>query len=71
MKKRIAWALALFVAATIVTSRLGHWLGAPLLAPTSALVVTAVGMLLIGLAPPEGLEVEHKAMPPREGEGER
>lgn len=51
MSKRIAVIAALFGLATVATVLVGRWFPAPLTGPAAAVVVTALGALLIGLAP--------------------
>ncbi len=61
IRKRLLWVVGLFTTATAATAVIGRWARWPAEGPAMALIVTAVGALLIGLAaggspPPEGGE---------------
>lgn len=61
MQKRILWAVGLFTAATAMTAAMGKWTRVPLDGTTMALVVMAVGALLIGLGAGQTREAESGA----------
>ncbi len=52
MERRLWVAAAFFAAAIVMTGSFGRWLRPALVGPASALLLAALGVLLIGLAPP-------------------
>lgn len=61
VERRMRWVVVLFTAATAATAAMDKWTSPPLDGPMLALVITAVGALLLGLSsgpapPPTGGE---------------
>lgn len=52
MNARLLVAALFFIGALVATVEMGEWASAPMLGPLSALLLAALGTLLLGLAPP-------------------